>query len=161
MSAVIGEPTLRETQLLDLLATYQKRMKGEIKYTSEDWHLKRICQLTHPLGGRCRTFVGFPPSGSRPGVFERQLPPKLHVARMHGSMTRATYRTTHGAAERPRPLLQDWAYPMWDHNGHLKGRRAGAPSDGAQGRGNPLVSTAVDHRRQQWRGGPTARKDKS
>ena len=41
-------------------------------------------KLTHRLGGRCRTFVGFPPSGSYPGVFEHQLPPRLHVARMHG-----------------------------------------------------------------------------
>ena len=40
--------------------------------------------LTHRLGGQCRTSVGFPPSGSWPGVFERQLPPKLQVARMHG-----------------------------------------------------------------------------
>ena len=34
--------------------------------------------------------------------------------------------TTDGAEGPPRAHFQSWAYPIWGHKGHLKGRRAGA-----------------------------------
>ena len=46
--------------------------------------------------------------------------------------------TTDGAEGRPRAHFQSWAYPIWDHKGHLKGLRAGA------------------RLRAEWGGSPTA-----
>ena len=83
-------------------------------------------QLKHRLGGQCRTFVGFPPSGSWPGVFDCPTPAKAARGTRAWAQRRREPRTTDGAEGRPRTHFQSWAYPIWDLKGHLMGRKAGA-----------------------------------
>ena len=86
-------------------------------------------------------YVGFPPSGSWPGVFECQLQPKLRVALAHG------HRGV-GSQEPPTELrdarapLPELDVPHMGPLGPLEGRRAGgrARAFARSGGGSPTAN---------------------
>ena len=51
-------------------------------------------------------------------------------------------KTTDGAEGPPRAHFQSWAYPIWDHKGHLKRQKAGARMRAEWG-GSPTTPNAL------------------